>query len=404
MTTCGHCARLSSAEITLRMQTELPLLPLSIDLETKKILKQLNKANKKLAELKGVARTIPNEEILIQTLTLQEARESSSIENIVTTQDELYQAGLELNDSHVSPATKEVMRYGTALREGFKRVRDNGLLTLNTICAIQSELEENKAGFRAVPGTVLKNQYGEVVYTPPQDNAEIKRLMNNLEQFINDAEMQDVDPLIKLAVIHYQFESIHPFYDGNGRTGRIICVLYLVVNHLLELPILYLSRFITRHKSEYYNLLQEIRNSGYSAEAWEKWVVYILQGIEETAGETIQLVEGISELMKKYKVLLREVLQKSYSHDLLNCLFYSPYTKIEHLEKVLGVSRPTATRYLDSMVEAGILTKARVWRQNYYINTQLVELLARGQDFSLSTDVLSGELKNVGAGGDILPS
>lgn len=386
------------------MQTELPLLPLSIDLETKKILKQLNKANKKLAELKGVARTIPNEEILIQTLTLQEARESSGIENIVTTQDELYQAGLELNGSPVSPATKEVMRYGTALREGFRRVRDNGLLTLNTICAIQSELEENKAGFRAVPGTVLKNQYGEVVYTPPQDNADIRHLMNNLEQFINDAEMQDVDPLIKLAVIHYQFESIHPFYDGNGRTGRIICVLYLVVNHLLELPILYLSRYIMRHKSEYYNLLQEIRNSGYSAEAWEKWVIYILQGIEETAGETIQLVEGISALMKEYKVLLREVLQKAYSHDLLNCLFYSPYTKIEHLEKVLSISRPTATRYLDAMVEAGILTKARVWRHNYYINTRLVELLARGQEFSLSADVLAGDLKNIGAEADIFPS
>lgn len=386
------------------MQTELPLLPLSIDLETKKILKQLNSANKKLAELKGVARTIPNEEILIQTLTLQEARESSGIENIVTTQDELYQAGLELNGSPVSPATKEVMRYGTALREGFRRVRDNGLLTLNTICAIQSELEENKAGFRAVPGTVLKNQYGEVVYTPPQDNADIRNLMNNLEQFINDAEMQDVDPLIKLAVIHYQFESIHPFYDGNGRTGRIICVLYLVVNHLLELPILCLSRYIMRHKSEYYNLLQEIRNSGYSAEAWEKWVIYILKGIEETAGETIQLVEGISALMKEYKVLLREVLQKAYSHDLLNCLFYSPYTKIEHLEKVLSVSRPTATRYLDAMVEAGILTKARVWRHNYYINTRLVELLARGQEFSLSADVLSGDLKNIGAEADIFPS
>lgn len=374
------------------MQTKLPLLPLPIDLETKDILKQLNKANMKLAELKGVARTIPNEEILIQTLTLQEARESSSIENIVTTQDELYQAGLELKGGSVSPSTKEVMRYGAALREGFKCVRAQGLLTLNTIRVIQSVLEENRAGFRAVPGTVLKNQHGEVVYTPPQDNAEVTYLMSNLEQFINDSEMQDVDPLIKLAIIHYQFESIHPFYDGNGRTGRIICVLYLVLNHLLELPILYLSRYIMRNKSEYYNLLQGIRSSGNSASAWEKWVLYILKGIAETAGETVELVEGISALMKEYKVRLREVLQKAYSHDLLNCIFYSPYTKIEHLEKALQVSRPTAARYLDSMVEAGMLTKAKIWRQNYYINTRLVDLLARGESVSLSAEMIAANL------------
>ena len=361
------------------MTPKLAMLPLSVDLETKAILKQLSKSNRKLAELKGAVRSIPNEEILIQTLTLQEARESSGIENIVTTQDELYRAELELENAPIPPATKEVRRYGTALRKGYHQVKKNGLLTLNTICNIQSELEENKAGFRAVPGTVLKNQYGEVIYTPPQDNEDITRLMHNLECYINDADMQDIDPLIKLAVIHYQFESIHPFYDGNGRTGRILCVLYLVINQLLDLPILYLSRYITRNKSEYYRLLQEIRATNNKAEVWEEWVLYILKGIEETSSETLVLVEGISDLMKKSKSRIREVLQKAYSHDLLNCLFYSPYTKIEHLEQKLNISRPTAARYLDTMVQAGILTKAKVWRQNYYINKELVDLLAKNQ-------------------------
>ncbi len=357
-------------------QSPLELLPPGADVETRTILKQLNNANKKLAELKGVARTIPNEEILIQTLTLQEARESSRIENIVTTQDDLYRAGLEFPDERVNPATKEVMRYGEAMRRGFRAVRENKLLTNNIIQEIQRELEDNSAGFRSTMGTVLKNQFGETVYTPPQDAEEVIRLMSNLERYVNVPELHDVDPLIKLAIIHYQFESIHPFYDGNGRTGRIMCILYLVINGLLDLPILYLSRYITKNKTQYYSYLQEIRESGGSEEAWEQWILYMLKGIEVTAAETIELVQKIASLMKEYKRILKNRAAKIYSHDLLNCLFYSPYTKIEHLESHLEISRPTAVKYLDEMVRLELLKKEKIWRRNYYINTKLVAILA----------------------------
>lgn len=363
---------------------DIKLLPLDIDLETKSVLKMVNAANKKLAELKGLEQLIPNEEILIQTLTLQEARESSSIENIVTTQDELYRADLDLKGATVSAPTKEVMRYRIALREGFNLVRKNKLLTNNIILDIQQVLEENRAGFRKVPGTVLKNQAGEVIYTPPQDGAVVERLMQNLETYINTPEMQDFDPLIKLAIIHYQFETIHPFYDGNGRTGRILCVLYLIVNNLLDLPILYLSRYITRNKQEYYRLLQAIRESSNAPEQWEQWVLYILRGIEETAGETIRLIKEISQMMKDYKHRLRDNLKSAYSHDLLNCLFFSPYTKVEHVSSRLNISRPTATKYLDNITELGLLTKTKIWRQNYYINTNLVAILAHGEPAPLA--------------------
>ena len=372
----------------MNIADDIKLLPLDIDLETKSVLKAVNAANKKLAELKGLEQLIPNEEILIQTLTLQEARESSSIENIVTTQDELYRADLDLKGSTVSAPTKEVMRYRIALREGFNLVRKNKLLTNNIILDIQQALEENRAGFRKVPGTVLKNQAGETIYTPPQDGAVVERLMQNLETYINTPEMHDLDPLIKLAIIHYQFETIHPFYDGNGRTGRILCVLYLIVNDLLDLPILYLSRYITRNKQEYYRLLQGIRESTNAPEQWEQWVLYILRGIEETAGETIRLIKEISQLMKEFKQRLRDNLKSAYSHDLLNCLFFSPYTKVEHVSSRLNISRPTATKYLDAITELGLLTKTKIWRQNYYINTSLVAILAHGE----STPLAPGEL------------
>lgn len=372
----------------MKGESDIKMLPLSIDLETKAVLKQVNSANRKLAELKGLEQLIPNEEILIQTLTLQEARESSSIENIVTTQDELYRAGLDLKGAEVSAAAKEVMRYRVAIREGFNLVRKNKLLTNNIILDIQQSLEENRAGFRSVPGTVLKNSLGEVVYTPPQDGNEVRLLMQNLEAYINIPDMQDVDPLIKLAVIHHQFESIHPFYDGNGRTGRILCVLYLVINNLLDLPILYLSRYITRNKQEYYRLLQAIRATGDSPEQWEKWVLYMLRGIEETAGETIELVKGISRMMSEYKLILRTQFKKSYSHDLLNCLFYSPYAKVEHVAEKLEISRPTATKYLDAITKLGLLEKTKIWRQNYYINTRLVALLAHAE----TDDFVAGDL------------
>lgn len=354
----------------------IPQLPLPIDLETKQILLQLNKANKKLAELKGVAQTIPNEKILISTLTLQEAKDSSSVENIVTTQDDLYRAGLDFGNQLVNPATKEVLFYRQAINAGFEQVRKKKVLTLNDIKYIQQTLEQNSAGFRKTPGTQLKRSSdGHVIYTPPQDGMDIERYMANLEQFINDDTICRLDPLIKMAIIHHQFESIHPFYDGNGRTGRIINILYLVLTGLLDLPILYLSRYITHHKSEYYKLIQAIRdkNSDNAAE-WEAWVMFILKGVESTAEDTIVLVKSIGQLMDEYKRIIRPVFRGKYNHELLNGLFYHPYTKIEHLETNMQISRQTASKYLEKLVSIGLLHKEKMWRENYYINVKLYDL------------------------------
>ncbi len=358
---------------------QLPTLPLPFDLETRAILRQLSLSHRRLAELKGVARTIPNEQILINTLTLQEAKDSSEVENIVTTNDELYRADLAMRNVVINASTKEVLNYRQSLQRGFFSARQTGLLTLNDIRRIQEELVENKAGFRAVPGTTLRNDANEEVYIPPQDNGEIQRLMDNLEQYINDPSLHDVDPLIKMAVIHHQFESIHPFYDGNGRTGRVISVLYLVINDLLDLPILYLSRYITHNKGTYYRLIQHVRDTqGSTAEAhiaaWEAWILFLLKGIEATSEQTIRLIEGISMLMAKYKQRLRPLFDKTYKHELLNNLFFHPYTKIEYLQQDMGVGRKTAAKYLDMIVEDGLLERIKVGRSNYYINTSLVNL------------------------------
>lgn len=351
------------------MEYKILPLPPQFDLETKTVLRKAAAAHRFLAELKGVAATIPNESILINTLVLQEAKDSSAIENIITTDDELFRA--ELFEEFVGPAQKEVQNYAHALRYGFEKARNHGLLTTNLVLEIQQALEENRAGFRKLPGTALKNQQtGEVVYTPPQEYDTIVELMHNLERIINDDEAWPVDPLIKMAALHFQFESIHPFYDGNGRTGRILNILYLVNKDLLNLPILYLSRYIIRHKADYYRLLQEVRDRN----AWEPWVLYLLDGVEQTARETIVTIQRIRTLMLDYKHRIREQFPKLYSQDLLNNLFRHPYTKIEFVMKDLQVSRLTATRYLDKLNESGFLEKQKIWRTNYYINKPLLQL------------------------------
>jgi len=352
----------------------LTLKPLPVDqiLETRAVLKKTASAHRYLAELKGMATAIPNENILISTLTLQEAKDSSEIENIITTQDDLYKS--ELFAEYIkSPAAKEVGNYATALQKGFEQVRINRLLTMNHILAIHKELEQNTAGIRKLPGTELKNQHtGATVYTPPQSHDEILHLLGNLEQFINDDTLTDLDPLVKMAVIHYQFESIHPFYDGNGRTGRIINILYLVVKGLLDIPILYLSRYIIRNKSEYYRLLRTIDTSG----DWEPWILYMLHGVETTARQTIWIIQSINTIMMDYKNRIRLELPKIYSQDLLNNLFRHPYTKIEYVQNDLQVSRLTATKYLAQLSEKGFLVKSKIGRYNYYINQPLMELFS----------------------------
>ena len=354
----------------------IPTLPLPYDLETKEVLKQVNKANRKLAELKGVAQTIPNERILISSLTLQEAKDSSAVENIVTTQDDLYRAGLDTSYQFINAATKEVLFYREAINEGFRMVRNKDILTLNDIKRVQEILEQNSAGFRTTPGTQLKRENdGAIVYTPPQDGQEIIGFMANLEQFINDGEMSQLDPLIKMAIIHHQFESIHPFYDGNGRTGRIIIILYLVITGLLDLPILYLSRYITRNKGEYYHLIQAIRDKNTdNAAEWVAWILFMLKGVETTAEDTILLVKNIGSLMAEYKGVIRPDFGSKYNHELLNGLFYHPYTKIDHVVHNMQVSRQTAAKYLDRIVALGLLRKEKMGKENYYINTKLMNL------------------------------
>jgi Fic family protein len=346
-------------------------LPLDWDVETKTVLKSLPSAHAALAELKGIASTMPNQSILINTLGLQEAKDSSAIENIITTHDDLYKSELNL-DSYKSLNAKEVQNYIAATKTGFDLISKTGLITNRSVLKIQEVLEGNKAGFRKLPGTALKNaSTGEIIYTPPQDPEEIKDLMTNLEKFINDKESSDFDPLVKMAIIHYQFESIHPFYDGNGRTGRIINILYLIQEKLQDLPILYLSSYIIKNKSDYYRLLQEVRTKN----NWEEWLLFMIKAVDQTSRETIDLIIKIRELMMKYKRTLRDNY-KFYSQDLLNNLFKHPYTKIEFIQRDLIVSRITAANYLNQLADDKLLTKKKLGTANYYINDPLFKLLS----------------------------
>lgn len=335
-------------------------------LESEAVLRALVLAHRYLAELKGVAHTMPNEGLLVSTLSLQEAQSSSEIENIITTQDALYK--YQIQPESADPVSKEVAHYVDSLNIGFLRVRREGALTLNTILALQAKLEGNDAGFRTIPGTVLKNDITkEVVYEPPTPE-KIPELMSSLEAFVHsDSEL---DPLVRMALIHHQFESIHPFYDGNGRSGRIVNILYLVKEGLLDTPILYLSRYISQTKSEYYNALQLVRDN----DDWEQWILYILRGVALTARHTMQLVERIRDLLQQYKQKIRNDY-KFYSQDLINNIFRHPYTKVAFLEKDIGVSRATASRYLNRLAVDGILKKHKLGNENYYINHALVNLL-----------------------------
>ncbi|HQY77686.1 MAG TPA: Fic family protein [Rhodoferax sp.] len=337
--------------------------------DTPAILKKLASSSRRLAELKGIAASIPNQGILINTLGLQEAKDSSEIENIVTTHDELFKDDV-LPEAFANPAAKEVLRYRQALRVGFEQVRASGLLTANHIIQIQGELERNNAGFRKLPGTALKDGAGRTVYTPPQDPAEILRLMAGLERFLNDPDVLAVDPLIKMALAHHQFESIHPFYDGNGRTGRIVNVLYLVKEGLLDIPVLYLSKHIVRSKADYYRLLQTVRDD----DTWEDWVLYMLDAVEQTATQTLATIHAIKAALFDYKHRIR-AQHKFYSQDLINNLFTHPYTKIDFLQRDLQVSRLTATKYLDALAASGFVQKQKVGRSNYYVNRALNQIL-----------------------------
>ena len=335
-------------------------------LETPAVLRALVSAHRHLAELKGVARSIPNERLLVATLSLQEAQSSSEIENIITTQDALYR--YQVQPGSVDPVSKEVAWYAQSLEVGFQAVRDSGLLRLATILEVQATLEGNDAGLRRTPDTVLKNEHsGEVVYEPPSPE-QLPALMDELVNWIHADN--GLDPLVRMAVMHHQFETIHPFYDGNGRTGRILNILYLVRAGLLDAPILYLSRYISQTKADYYAELQKVRDSG----DWEGWLLYLLHGVAVTARHTTALVEQIAGLLQKQKHTIR-AHYRFYSQDLINNIFYHPYTKVAFVEHDLNVSRATASRYLDELAKGGILDKHRLGRENYFINRELVQLL-----------------------------
>lgn len=348
--------------------TELDI-PSTASLEVKVVWQGLAEAHRYLAELKGLCESLPNRAILLDTIALQEAKDSSEIENIITTHDELYAYD---QSGSASPAAKEVQNYIAALRVGFQDVKESGLIRTNTILRVQEVVEQNNAGFRKVPGTVLKNQAtGAMVYEPPQHAVLIEKLMTDLVAFIHADD--ELDPLLRMAITHHQFESIHPFYDGNGRTGRILNLLVLVREGLLDLPVLYLSRYITSSKTQYYQLLQSTRES----RNWVDWCVYIVKGIATTAKSEIGLIKNLRELMQVTKHRLRAELPKIYSQELLNNLFRYPYTKIEFVEKDLGVSRITAAKHLDTLAHNGFVEKKKVGRTNFYINRPLFSLLTQ---------------------------
>lgn len=349
----------------------LPPLPVAQSkIETIRVLRQVVKSSIALAELKGIAHTLPNPSILLNAVILKEARASSEIENVITTHDKLYQA-LSAKGIEIDSATKEVLRYREAILEGYSVVKKRGFLNTNTIVAIQEVLEENNAGLRRLPGTALKNAVtGEVIYTPADDKDTILRLMKNLEDYINKTD-DEVVPLIKLAIQHYQFENIHPFYDGNGRTGRILNVLYLIMHGLLDSPVLYLSDYIIKNKADYYRLLQEVRIN----DKWEDWILFMLNAVEETSRQTIHQIDAIKTLFAQTQDKMKTEAPKLYNKDLLELIFEQPYSKIEFVVERMGVSRITASKYLKGLEQLGIVIPKRVWKETLYINQALFEIL-----------------------------
>ena len=344
-------------------------LPLNVDIYDVETLKLLSDANNKIGELKGVLNQLPNPKILLNAVTLGEAKDSSAIENIVTTYDEIYKEMI--SETSVSDSAKEVLRYKTAISNGFEELKTKGFISINSLIDIQECVEASRAGIRKLPGTVIKNTLtGEVVHTPPQSEEEILDYLKNLEDYINTD--QTYDPLVNMAVIHFQFETIHPFYDGNGRTGRILNVLYLVMSGKIDYPVLYLSKYIIDNKAEYYTLLKECN---ISEAAITKFVQYILRGIESTSVFTINFINEITKSMENTANMMKEKLPKIYSKELVEFLYYEFYTKNEFLRTELDISRNTATKYLKLLEENGFLISEKVGKEVIYKNVALFNLM-----------------------------
>jgi len=345
----------------------LPLLPPKLELETKKVLKQAIAATRVLAELKGRADEIPNQSMLVNAITLQEAKDSSEIENIVTTEDNLYQA-FTSNTNTTDAQTKEVLRYRQALWEGYNNL-DKRPLATNTFVSIVRTIKENNAGIRKTTGTRIKSK-DKIIYTPPEGETIIRDLLKNLEDFIH--EENGIDDLVRLAVMHYQFEAIHPFPDGNGRTGRVLNILYLVEKGLLDAPILYLSKYIIKNKNQYYKKIRAVTEK----QDWEGWILFMLKGVEETAIYTLEKINGINELMHKTIAHAKEKLpSRVYSKELIELLFEQPYCKVKFLVDIDIAKRQTAAEYLQELEKIGILKSEKVGVENLYLNVKLFEIL-----------------------------
>lgn len=348
----------------------LPLLPPPVDLETTAVLKKCISANKTLAELKGAGDLIPNQAILINSIPLREAQASSEIENIVTTTDELFRAAA--SDRATDSSTKEVLRYRTALKEGFEAL-DRRPLSMNLFVNICRTLLNSQIDVRAIPGTALSNQKThEIVYTPPVGRDVLKDKLSNLEHYIHADD--GIDPLIKLAVMHYQFEAIHPFSDGNGRTGRILNILYLVEQGLLRIPVLYLSGYIIKHKTDYYRSLRAVTEQN----EWEAWVLFMLDAVEGTARWTCDRILDIRRLMEDTTAACKKQLPKAvYSKDLIESIFVQPYAKISFLVDAGIAKRQTASNYLDELEKIKVLKSRKVGREKIFLNMPFLTLLKK---------------------------
>lgn len=350
---------------------DLPSIPPKQDIETKRVLKHCIEARAALAELHKAAEMLPNQNVLINTLPLLEAQASSEIENIVTTTDKLFQYANDIDSSHVDPSTKEALRYRIALKEGFEKIkaRPSNTVLAEQICTTLRGIEMT---VRKVPGTTLRNQItGEIIYTPPVGESLLRDKLRNWEQFLH-AE-NDIDPLIKMAVGHYQFEAIHPFTDGNGRTGRILNTLYLIEQGLLTIPILYLSRYIIANKNDYYKYLLNVTLT----EDWETWVIYMLMAIEETSKWTSQKINVIIKLMEETRMYVKNNLPKIYTRELVDLTFIQPYCRISNVVDSGIAKRQSASEYLKKLVDINVLHMQDVGREKIFVNPRFMQILIK---------------------------
>ncbi|WP_034921341.1 Fic family protein [Gillisia sp. CAL575] len=346
----------------------LPLLPPDGILETTKVLRKTIEASRALAQLNGMLISLPNPTLFLDTIHLQEAKASSEIENIITTNDDLYKA-IVADKKYNNSATKEVISYKEALWQGLESIEKRPFITTNLCIEIVQSIKKNTAGIRTTPGTTLKNTEGEIIYTPPSGETILRDKLANLEKFIN--ERDTIDPLIKMALIHYQFEAIHPFTDGNGRTGRILLLLYLKIEKLLDIPAIYLSEYIIKNKKEYYNKLRNVTEKG----DWEEWILYMLEMILFTANKGLTLLNQVNQLMITFTEEVKSDLPKVYSKDLIEILFKLPYTKRQYLiDADLGTPK-TVGNYLNELEGAGFLTSEKVGKEKLYLNFRLMEVL-----------------------------